>query len=204
MRTLTAFNENYEYMVIKKVLSGEDKKSSPLKSAIFYFALAAMVLIAFVYSNSDDAKNFGKKIGPLAINNVLTDSMDSVYPAGTLIGSWSLAPGEELSAGLSGGDDIVFITENGKVVVHRIVKIFDDYEDSNQRGFVTQGVENNEPDTEVTFEGNVMGKVVWSVPYVGRILLTISENILFVIAGLGVIVIIGALLKYAFEPVKKK
>ena len=202
MKTLSEFNREFEYREIKKMLNPENKKDSPVKTAIFYGALVAMVLIAFVYSNSGEAGSLGKKYGPFAINSVLTDSMASVYPAGTLVASWSITPNETLKAGLLDGDDIVFVTESGMVMVHRIIKIVDNYEGSGQRGFSTQGVEVANPDSFITFEGNVIGKVVFAIPFLGRILGFIADNIIFVVLGVAVVFIITALLRKAFSPDK--
>lgn len=200
MKTLTEFNRDYEYKAMKKMFSSKPK-GSPLKAAIFYAFLIIMVVLAFIYSGNEDA---GKRFGPFSYNSVLSDSMDSVYPRGSLVASWELKPNEELKTGLDGGDDIVFVTKEGKVIVHRILEIKDDYEDSGQRGFVTQGVENPNPDASVTYEGNVVGKVIWNVPYIGGILGFIADHILYIGIGiLGLFIIMG-LLKAAFTSSPKK
>ena len=200
MRTLTEFNRDFEYRGFKRIFSGEEKKSSPVKSAIFYFALIALVIIAFVYSGSGDV---GKRFGPFAFHSILTDSMESVYPVGTLIFSWQVKPEETLNAGLANGDDIVFTAQDGRVYAHRIIEIMNDFEDSGQRGFRTQGVNSPNPDSFVTFEGNVIGKIFFSIPYLGGILGIIAENIYFVLGVVGVVFVIAVLLRRAFAPEKK-
>ena len=153
-------------------------KGRIIKNALFYAALVLAILLAFFnYGN----KNVGKHFGPFAYNTVLTDSMRSVYPKGSLITSWAVKPDEPLKAGLADGTDIVFTKQDGTVIVHRIVQIMDDYEGGGQRAFKTQGVDNPSPDTWITYEGNVIGRVTWHVPYAGEVLTLIAANIVWVV-----------------------
>jgi len=156
-----------------------------------------MVVFAFIYSGN---KEPGKKFGSFAYNTVLTESMNSVYPQGSLITSWAVKPDEPLMAGLREGTDIVFVKdEEGKVIVHRIIEIIEDYEDKGWRGFRTQGVDNPEPDPWVVDEPNIIGRVTWHLPYAGNILALIADNVLWVVLIIAVFTIILTLLKAAFK-----
>ena len=198
VRNANDFNREYMYRVWCDEAAAAEKprKDSFIKNVIFYSILFIIVALAFFYSGNH---NSGKKFGPFAYNTVLTESMKSIYPPGSLITSWSIKPGEPLKAGLENGTDIVFIKdEKGTVVVHRIIEIMADYEDSGQRAFRTQGVDNPDPDTWVTYEGNVIGRVTWHAPYVGDILAAIGSSFLWIIAAIAILVLLAALLKTAF------
>jgi signal peptidase I, archaeal type len=201
-RTINDFNREYLYKtwVEETEENRRPKRGSAIKSIAFYGALIAMILLAFFYSGSRDG---AKRFGPFSYNTVLTGSMQSVYPQGSLITSWEIKKGEPLKAGLENGDDIVFVRENGDVIVHRIIEIIDNYEDTGQRAFITQGVNNSAPDNWITFEGNVIGRVTWHVPYVGNILQMISQNILIFIGIIVLITVILTLWKSVFKKEEK-
>ncbi|MDR2712439.1 MAG: signal peptidase I [Clostridiales bacterium] len=198
MRTAKDFNREYYY----KLWTDEARaakhppKGAVIKSAIFYSLLLIMVMLAFFYSGNREP---GKRFGPFAYNTVLTPSMNSVYPQGSLITSWAIRPDEYLTAGLEDGTDIVFILEDGKVIVHRIIEIMEDYEGSGRRAFRTQGVDNPSPDPWITIDANVIGRVTWHVPIVGDVLAIIADNILWVILAIAVISVIIVLFSMVFK-----
>lgn len=189
MRTVNTFNKEYLYQEWLKEMesAGKPAKGQTVRNIIFYGFLLCVVLFAF-FSNVN-GENGAKRFGPFSYNTVLTTSMQSVYPQGSLILSWSVGQNEPLYAGLESGSDIVFVRETGTVVVHRIVQIYEDYDGSGQRAFNTQGVDNPSPDSWITFEGNVIGKVFFCVPHLGTILVLIGDNVLL-IAGAIVLVTI--------------
>jgi len=187
MRTVNDFNDEYLYRCwLEEVKTAEKPKGSVIKNAIFYGVLVIIVLLAFVYSGSEQA---GKTFGPFAYNTVLTESMKAVYPPGTLITSWKLREGEPVRAGLENGTDIVFLRdeESKQVIVHRIIEVIDNYEDTGMRGFRTQGVSNPKPDSWVVWEGRVIGKVTGHVHYLGMILEFIAAQFIWVIGGVAII-----------------
>jgi len=198
---LVAFNRDYEYQCYLEEL--ETARATPrgsiVRSAIIYGILILAVVLAFLSRDG----NAGQRFGPLACNTILTTSMKSVYPKGSLVASWAVKPGEPLQAGLDKGTDIVLVREDGVVIVHRIVEIMDNYEDSGQRGFRTQGVDNLTQDGWVTCEGNVIGRVTWHTPYLGGVLSYIAEHILWIAVGLAGVFALLILLKVLFrkEPV---
>jgi signal peptidase len=198
VRTANDFNKEYLYGVWRAELeaANQPRKGQAVRNAVFYAALLGMVLFAFFYSGEE---NTGKSFGPFAYSRVLTGSMQSVYPKGSLITSWAVKPDEPLKAGLADGTDIVFTKEDGTTVVHRVIEIFDDYEDTGMRAFRTQGVDNPEPDAWITGEINVIGRVTWHVPYVGDALAFVAENIVWVAAILVVLFVIGTMLSFALR-----
>lgn len=60
------------------------------------------------------------------------------------------------------GEVITFYTD-GKFVTHRVVDVL-------PNGFVTKGDANNAPDIDPVYSNNVIGKVVFVVPYFGYVI----------------------------------
>ncbi|MCL2694851.1 MAG: signal peptidase I [Clostridiales bacterium] len=197
-KTVNDFNREYLYRCwLEEVESvGQPGKGQTVKTAAFYLVLVGMVFMAFLYSGN---KTPGRSFGPFAYNSVLTTSMQSVYPQGSIIFSWAVKPEEPLKAGLVDGDDIVLIKEDGTVIVHRIIEIMYDYEDLGVRAFRTQGVDNRSPDSWITLEVNVIGRVRGHVPILGNVLLIIADNTLWVAGGVVVLFGIITLLKVALK-----
>lgn len=198
MRDANTFNNEYLYQcwLDEVEAAGKPRKNAVIKDVLFYGMLICLVAFA-MFANANDAA--GKRFGPMAYHTVLTNSMRDVYPPGTLIVSWALDETEPIAVGLDNGTDIVFIRENGSLVVHRVIEVTENYEESGQRAFRTQGVNNPTPDTWTTYEGNVLGKVVFSVPYIGAVLAFISENILAVGGLIILVTLIIALWKSALK-----
>ena len=196
MRTINDFNREYEYQswLHEVEAANRPRRSTAIQNAIFYSILLMLVTLVFLRAGSS---GFGKRIGPFAYNTVLTASMNSVYRQGSLIVSWAVKPDEPLTAGLQNGTDIVFTTESGTAVVHRIIDIFENYEDSGQRAFRTQGVDNPAPDAWITYEGNVIGRVIWHLPYAGSALALIADNFILTAAAVVIIFTVITLLKSA-------
>ena len=177
-------------------------KGAAIKSAIYYLVLVILVLLVLFYSQKDE-ENPSRTFGPFAYHTVLTKSMQSVYPKGSLILSWDIgtAPISDLKAGLADGTDIVFMNPDKDVIVHRIIEIYDEYEDMGLgRGFVTQGTNNPRPDvwsdgTTVTLEPRVIGRVIYCIPYAGDILAFIGENVKLFIGGIAIIFVLSMLIK---------
>lgn len=198
MRNIHTFNNEYLYQCwLEETQTGsKPDKYALIKNILFYGLMLLLVLFA-MFANLSGSN--GRKLGPLAYNTVLTSSMKDVYPPGSLILSWELGVDETVATGLENGTDIVFVRENGTVVVHRVIEVTENYEDSGQRGFNTQGVNNAAPDSWVTYEGNVIGKVVFSVPYLGAILSFIGENVVLVGVAMLLLMLVISLWKTALS-----
>lgn len=75
---------------------------------------------------------------------------------------------------ISTGDIIVFATPAG-TVIHRVIKV----EESNGRYyFTTKGDANKSPDHELVLQENILGKVIFRIPYLGWISIAL-KNALF-------------------------
>lgn len=185
-------------VITKKISASKKKKKifSILSEVVFYLTIVIMLFTAFVYgANAGKAKNF---LG-FSYANVLTTSMQSEIPKGSFV----LTRKVEASS-LMVGDDITYITESGVTYTHRIVQIHEKYEGSKMRGFITQGIENPMPDKEVVFDGNVIGKVILTVPNLGSFLNYLKNNI-FLVAGIfAIMMLLSVCLKVYLNENKKE
>lgn len=93
---------------------------------------------------------------------VLSGSMEPTYHTGSLLYVKSVDPQD-----LRVGDPITFMLNEDTVATHRIIEILPDEEDSSVLRFRTQGDANDAPDGTPVHYKNVIGKPVFSVPYLG-------------------------------------
>ena len=93
---------------------------------------------------------------------VLSGSMEPTYHTGSLLYVKSVDPQD-----LRVGDPITFMLNEDTVATHRIIEILPDEEDSSVLRFRTRGDANDAPDGTPVHYKNVIGKPVFSVPYLG-------------------------------------
>lgn len=70
---------------------------------------------------------------------------------------------KEVDPSLIGEGEIITFQKEGKIVTHRVFDVLPD-------GFVTKGDANNAPDIGPVYNVDVVGKVVFVVPYVGYVM----------------------------------
>lgn len=98
---------------------------------------------------------------------VQTGSMGAVYPVGSVVIADKSQP-EDIQT----GDIISFVAdERLTVVTHRVVSI-----DTENRCFYTKGDNNNTEDTCPVLYENLLGKVVFSVPYIGYLVMSAQSR----------------------------
>ena len=95
---------------------------------------------------------------------VLSGSMEPTYHVGSLIYVKSVDYKE-----LEVGDPITFMISENTVVTHRIIEVLPDEEDPEIIRFFTQGDANDVPDGASVHYKNIIGKPVFSVPYLGYV-----------------------------------
>ena len=93
---------------------------------------------------------------------VLSGSMGSVYPTGSLIYVSDVDP-----AALQVNDIITFRLKDGTIATHRIIEIVPDEEDSATLRFRTKGDKNDIADGALVAFEDVVGKPVFGIPYLG-------------------------------------
>ena len=95
---------------------------------------------------------------------VLSGSMRPVYDVGSLIYVKSVD-----YKTLQVGDDITYMISDDTVVTHRIIEVLVDEDDPNTIRYFTQGVANDVPDGTSVHYKNIIGKPVFSIPYLGYV-----------------------------------
>lgn len=101
---------------------------------------------------------------------VLSGSMQSVYPIGSLIYVADVLP-EQLEV----GDIITFRLSGGTVVTHRIVQRFPDESNPDVIRFQTKGDENPIADGTLVAYDDVIGKPLFGIPLLGYLAAYISQ-----------------------------
>jgi len=132
---------------------------------LFGAAFFATVIFGLGVGSTGHRNLFG-----YAFFEVLTPSMQSVYPVGSLVLTRAVEP-----EALEIGDDITYLVGGEQTYTHRIVDIFPGYHEG-RHGFQTQGVENPAPDAEIVVATNIVGKVIWHVPFFGQTLAWVKAN----------------------------
>lgn len=102
---------------------------------------------------------------------VATGSMNSAIPQGSLIVT---APIGE--ADLAVGDDITYLSSPTTSITHRIVEVGPSAQVPGHRAFITQGVDNAQPDNAPVEAQNILGKVVFHSYPLGAAVMFVKQN----------------------------
>lgn len=154
-------------------------KGKEAVSFLSTFIVAVAVIIA--------AALLAAKLFGLQGFTVESNSMAPAYPVDSFIFVKETAP-EEIKA----GDVVTYVFNNdGLLITHRVVSV-----DAEHQTFVTKGDNNNVADPAPVMWGNVVGKVVFSVPKVGTVMrvLTADKNKPYIIASVAIIGIASVIL----------
>ena len=120
---------------------------------------------------------------------VLTGSMEPELPVGSLLVIQPVSYDE-----IEIGNDITFVRDkNLTLVTHRVIS-----KDDETRTITTQGIANNAPDNPTRFE-NVVGKVVYHIPYLGYLVIWTSTLQGKIIAGIIIIALVAFSLLFSDE-----
>lgn len=95
---------------------------------------------------------------------VLSGSMRPTYEVGSLIYVKSVD-----YKTLQVGDPITYMVSQDTVVTHRIIEVLVDEEDPDTLRYFTQGDANEVPDGTSVHYKNIIGKPVFSIPYLGYV-----------------------------------
>ena len=150
---------------------------SAISNVIFYALMLLLVVTAFLFAQDGHLQT-----GKFQLYYVMTTSMDSVYPKGSLLLVRAVDPND-----LRVGNDITFYRDATTTITHRIVEIHENNNDTLQRVFRTKGVDNPSPDSQYVPASAVAGKVVLFVPQLGALLWTLQNKLhlvlIFFVAG---------------------
>ena len=98
------------------------------------------------------------------VYGVLTGSMEPTYPVGSLIYIRKVDPAE-----LRVQDVITFSPSPNVIATHRIIELVPDENNPSIIRFRTKGDANRSPDASLVSPQNVIGKVAFSVPFLGHV-----------------------------------
>lgn len=112
----------------------------------------------------------GLKLLGLHPYTVMSGSMESVYPTGSMIYVAKTDPN-----GLKVGDAITFYLPNGVVATHRIVELVPDEDKPSVIRFRTKGDENKVTDGALVSKESVIGEPVFCIPYLGYLAVWIGQ-----------------------------
>ena len=175
-------------------------KKRRLFSAIsdMLFSLA-IIMILFVVLIPGADSGAPKSILNYSYFTVVSPSMQDEIPQGSFILVKYIDPSE-----LKLGDNITFLVDQNMTITHKIVGIYENYDNSGARGFMTKGVNNINPDDEIVFEANLVGKVILVLPAFGIALSYLSENVFLVFIIFGLCVLLSFLIRGVFgKPAKQ-
>ena len=157
--------------------------------AVVLLALASVLIVPYLMGYTELA--------------VLTGSMQPTLPVGTLIYVKETDPAQ-----LEVGDVVTYRLDGDTMVTHRVVEI-----NPEAQTLITQGDANEDPDGEIAFD-RIVGKMDFSIPYLGYISLNIRTPIgIFSICAVLVVIILLAFIPEIFskdeeekkdEPAEKK
>ena len=131
---------------------------------------------------------------------VLSGSMEPAYHVGSLIYVRDVDYKE-----LKVGDPITYMISEDTVVTHRIIEVLPDENDPDTIRYFTQGDANEHPDGTSVHYKNIIGKPIFSIPYLGYVSSYIRHppGMYVAIAGAAVLILL-VFLPDVFADDKKK
>lgn len=123
--------------------------------SIFTGALVVLMVLAAVLL-------VGVRLFGIQPYTVLSGSMEPNYHVGSLIYVKPVDPLE-----LEVNDPVTYRVSSTTVVTHRIIEVIPDEEDPSVVRFRTQGDANTTPDSGLLHSNNVIGKPIFTVPFLG-------------------------------------
>lgn len=149
----------------------------------FYVFISIVIIFSIISFKAKDYKGVSK-IGKYAFCNVLTGSMSPTIDPGSLIIVKGLDK-EDIKV----NDVVTIVSEETKsVITHRIVEV-------NGENYITKGDANNTVDSfKVNYE-MVVGKVILTIPFIGKVIEFIQINIIHIMFGIVILYILLEVLK---------
>ena len=133
-------------------------------------------MLAILFNPQDEMHRAPKVLFGYSCFTVLTGSMQDEIPKDSFIIVHKTDPSY-----LQIGDNITFTKGTGTYVTHKIVDIRENYENSRIRGFQTKGTNNLNPDDDIVFGRDIVGKVVFVLPWVGTAISYLSTHLYVVL-----------------------
>lgn len=140
---------------------------------ITVFTLLLCLGVAFLFFQGQQQGNQTPNLFGYSALTILSNSMQPEFSEGDVIVIKQTSANE-----LAEKDIITFGTPEGTRVTHRITDVT---EEQGEQFFITQGDNNNMADVDPVFEGQVIGKVLFSIPKLGFLSRFLSEPIGFMV-----------------------
>lgn len=130
---------------------------------------------------------------------VLSGSMEPTYHVGSIIYVKDIEPQE-----LKEREPVTYTLDGGTVVTHRIIEVIEE-ENDNELSFRTKGDANEIADGGLLLAGNVIGKPVFSIPFLGYIASVIqTPRGIICTAGLCIMMVLINIIVDILESLKKE
>ena len=196
---MTETSELSEMTEITEITVEKKKRSifALISDMLFYLAIF-MVLVAILTSAPGNNNGKVRMFMGYSYFTVLSPSMQDEIPKGSFILVKKTDPKE-----LKIGDNITFMKDANNSITHKITEIYENYENSGATAFQTKGVNNANPDKDIVYEANIVGKVVFVIPGAGAAISSLRENIYIVFIIFGLCILLSFLLRGLFGKTDK-
>lgn len=147
----------------------------------------------------------GVRLFGYQVFTVLSGSMEPTYHVGSLVYVDYFDKDPEQQKSLKVGDPVTYMAGEKTVVTHRITAVVVDEEDPSVIRYATKGDNNATGDQSLLHYKNVIGKPVFSIPYLGYVADYVQNPPgLYVAIALGVVVVLLAFLPDILFPEEKE
>lgn len=159
------------------------KSSIKVFSNILFYGVLCILIVFLLFGFIAKKSGQGFKLGSYRAYDILTGSMSPTIKPGSLVVVKEISPNE-----IKENDVITFksdITNN--ITTHRAIEV------NNNNGnitFVTKGDANNAKDPAILTENNIIGKVMFQIPYAGGIIRYIQENLILCVIMIVVLAVL--------------
>ena len=154
-------------------------KTKTIKKIVEIIAIILIYNIILIIVSSINGKNFN--ILGYKAYIVTTDSMQPSINAGDIV---IVKNGKKDKIGQG---DVITFNQNDEVITHRVIK---NITEENNVEYITKGDNNNTEDTFKVKYDDVIGKMVITIPYLGKIISILDNKIIILILLLVILIII--------------
>ena len=177
----------------------KNKKRTVIMTAADILFYMAILVTFFTVLTSGSESGKPKSVFGYTYFTVLSNSMMEEIPKGSFVLVKQTDPRE-----LEAGDNITFLRDRYDTVTHKIIDIYENYDNSGARGFRTKGTHNANPDSDIVYEANVIGKVVLVLPGVGAAVAGLGANLHIVFIMFSLCVVLSFSIRGALRYSKKQ
>lgn len=133
-----------------------------------YYILLFCIVFGVLFSQQED--NGPKVVFGYGVFHVLSKSMEPEIPKESLVITKKVDFNN-----LGVGDDITFLVGPVTSITHRVINVIENHNETGERVLETQGVANGKKDNEVVYEQNIVGKVIFTNYYLGKIAIFLKK-----------------------------